>query len=125
MSGPLQDNVTRAPLAEPDQPASQRAQTAKSDADRISFLEAQLAELQAAVNANKPKAPHGYMRNGEPAPSAVHSYDNPTDYPFTLVLATGETVGHSSKQSTNHWSRVLQQNVPVTYIHENEEVEAA
>ena len=125
MPGPLPDNVTQAPLAVPDQPASERAQTARTDAERIAFLESQIAELQAAVNATKPKAPHGYMRNGDPAPSAVHSYENPTAYPYTLVLATGETVGHSSKQSTAHWSRKLQQDVPVTYIHENEEEEAA
>lgn len=45
-----------------------------------------------------------------------HPYDEPYDaerYPFVLTLATGELVGSPSSQTTHHWSRDLEADVPV------------
>jgi hypothetical protein len=122
--GPVIDDVREAPLVVPDGNVN-RAQQIQSDADRISALEKTLAELQAALAATKPKAPHGFLRNGDVVPDVSHPYENPREYPVTMVLATGEMVGGQNFQSTSHWSRIMRQDVPVVQRITNLESEAA
>lgn len=122
---PLPDDVTQAPLPEPNA-NPQRAAQVRSAEDRIADLERQLAQMQAALKAAAPLATNGYDRYGNEVPDNVFAYDNPTKFHHTLVLATGELVGSPTVQSTEHWSRVLQQNVPVVHRLTNaEESEAA
>lgn len=93
-----------------------RVEQVKSDAERIAQLEAKLQELLEAQKANAPAAPHGYLANGDEVPDASHPYDNPAEYKNQLVLVTGEVVGTTGVQSTSHWSRKLQRDVPVAAV---------
>jgi hypothetical protein len=108
----VQDDVTEAPLVTPTGNEN-RVEQVRSDAERIATLEQQIQEMRQQLLATQPKAPHGYLSNGDPVPSATHPYENPRDYPFALMLSTGEIVGAPNNQSTSHWSRILRQDVPV------------
>jgi hypothetical protein len=112
------EDVREAPLVTPTG-NPERVSQVRSDADRIADLEAALGEMRKQLAATQPKAPHGFLANGDAVPNATHPYENPRLYPFTLVLSTGELVGAPNQQSTSHWSRVLRQDVPVVRAIEN------
>jgi len=112
------EKVQEAPLPTSSGNPERVAQVRTAE-DRIAALEALVQQQQSEISANKPKAPHGFLANGDPVPNATHPYENPRDYNGTLVLSTGELVGAPNPQSTSHWSRVLHQDVPVVRYIQN------
>lgn len=46
-------------------------------------------------------------------PDPYTDYNDAEAFPYVLTLATGEKVGSPSAQSTHHYSRELEQDVPV------------
>ena len=85
---------------------------------RLAALEEQIRQLRAAA------ATDG-LSEEERAAELARTYDRPHEYPYTLVLATGELVGHPGVQSTHHLSRALGYDVEVVRVITNRAEEAA
>lgn len=116
---------TEAKLAE-----AEKAEAGKSEADmnhdelvehlrrqvEIANLRSELARIKAGPAPVSPEGESVFQ-----APHADHPYDEPghEGYKHTLVLATGELVGHANGVSTHHHSRLLDRDVPVTAAFEN------
>ena len=80
---------------------------------RIAALETQLKANTAELEAYRAQAAADGLTEEERLATWNHTYDAPHDYPFQLILATGEIVGHPNVQSTRHTSRKLGYDVPV------------
>lgn len=60
-----------------------------------------------------PEAPDAAPDETQPEPDPYDDYNDAEAFPAVLILATGEKVGSASVQSTQHWSRELECDVPV------------
>lgn len=104
--------------AEELEQASAATRTAEQERDaRIQELERQLATLMS-------KNQEEELSEEERLARVAHPYEHPHDYSHVLVLATGELVGHPNAQSTHHYSRTLQREVPVRDVIEHRGVES-